>query len=91
MGAVHEGMGRPTCPVVPAPGHRLRRLARLCFSRASCTTVFDPILDELCTEYCEALAGRDLVRARFARFRGYGSFWLAVVARFPVSLLKLFF
>lgn len=30
------------------------------------------------------------MRARFTLSRGYGAFWLAVVARLPVWLIKLF-
>lgn len=84
----HKGSGRGL--VVRAPGGRLRRLAQLCFSKAANTTVFEPILDGLCAEYFEALAVRDLVQARFARLRGYASFWLAIIARIPISLIKLF-
>ena len=78
-------------PLRRAPGSRLRRLAQLCFSKATNKEIFEPVLNELLAEHCEALADDDRVRARFALLRGYGCFWLAVAGRLPVSLIKLFF
>jgi hypothetical protein len=77
--------------VVRPPGGRLRRLAQLCFSKATNEEIFDPILDEMLAEHCAALAARDLTRGRFAVVRGYARFWAAVVGRLPVSFIKLFF
>jgi hypothetical protein len=83
--------GSRRSPVLRVPGARLRRLAQLCFSRTTFATVFEPILDELCAAYCQALAADDVVRARCVRWRGYCSFWWAVVEPHLSWIRKLFF
>jgi hypothetical protein len=77
--------------VVRAPGGRLRRLAQLCCSKTAYTTAFAPILDEMCTDHCAALAAGDLVGARFALVRGRSLFWLAVVELLVSWIKKLIF
>ena len=75
--------------VVRPPGIRLRRLAVLCFSRAANTVVFAPLLNELEDDYFAALLTHDAWRAQVRCLKGYGSFWLAVAALLPVSLMRL--
>jgi hypothetical protein len=74
---------------IRSPGDSLRRLAQLCFSKKTCSRVFEPTLSDLWTEYIEALGANDLWRARLVLLRGYGSFWATFAAQLPVSVLRV--
>ena len=70
------------------PGVHLRAFADAVFSTKTRRLVFEPTLRDLYDEYCEALKEGRVWKARWTRARGYGSFWSAVLAQLPVSLLK---
>lgn len=75
-------------PLYRSPGWRLRRLAELVFSPKTCTTVLEPPLADLQKEYFQALAENRPWKARFVLIRGYWSFWSAVAAQLPISIIK---
>ncbi len=70
------------------PGFKLLYLAEFLFSRKSFTEVLEPTLRDLQEEHNEALANGRIGKARWVKHRGYFSFWSAVVALAPVSLVK---
>lgn len=70
------------------PGCTLHRIADFCFSKATVESVLGPTLRDLQYEYQEALSERRVWKARWVRCRGYWSFWSAVVAQLPVSVVK---
>lgn len=71
-----------------APGWTLHRIADFCFSKATVESVLGPALLDLQYEYQEALSEGRIWKARWVRCRGYWSFWSAVVAQLPVSVVK---
>jgi hypothetical protein len=73
------------------PGYSLRRMAEVLFSKKTMTEVFEPTLLDLETEYQEALSQGRPGKARWITIRGYWSFWSAVAAQAPLSLLKRVF
>jgi len=77
---------RPSRAIVQAPGTRHARMGQLLFSHRTYTTVIEPVLSDLQHEYFEALAEHDSIKAVCTRCRGYGSFWLTVVAQIPYSV-----
>jgi len=70
------------------PGWQLRKFAEFFFSPKTYQKVLEPTLRDLFDEYCEALKTGNPWKARWVRFRGYWSFWSAVIAQLPISLLK---
>ncbi len=73
------------------PGFRLQRFAEFFFLRKTCGNVLEPVIRDLQDEHMEALAEGRTVKARWVRIRGTWSFWAAVVAQTPVSLIKWLF
>lgn len=78
------GGSRITTP----PGMHLRAFADAVFSPKTRCLVLEPTLRDLYDEYCEALQEGRPWKARWARARGYFSFWSAVIAQLPVSLAR---
>lgn len=70
------------------PGGELRKWAEFFFSRNVYEKIFEPTLHDLFCEYCEALNLHRPWKARWVRIRGYWSFWSAVVAQTPISIVK---
>jgi hypothetical protein len=70
------------------PGARLRVVAEFTFSTKSYLEIFVPVLRDLFDEYCQALQAERPWKARWVRLRGYWSFWSAVVAQMPISIIK---
>ena len=70
------------------PGSRLLGLADFIFSGKTFSVVFEPIVTDLRDEYIEAYGHERLWKARWVQIRGYWSFWSAVFAQVPLSLLK---
>lgn len=79
---------RSISPIHTAPGWTLHRIADFCFSKATVESVLGPTLRDLQLEHLEALSEGRMWKARWVRCRGYWSFWSAVVAQLPVSLVK---
>jgi hypothetical protein len=71
------------------PGSRLRVFAEFCFSRRTYERVLEPILRDLFDEYCEALNDHRPWKARWVQTLGYWSFWSAVLAQMPISMVKM--
>lgn len=69
-------------------GWKLRRFADFCFSKKTFTQVLEPILSDMQLEHIEALAAGRPWKARMVLVRGYYSFWSAVVAQLPLSLVR---
>ncbi len=69
------------------PGFKLITIAEL-FSRRIRTEVLEPTIRDLQKEHLDALAQGSVRLAHWVVFRGYVSFWSAVIALAPVSLLK---
>jgi hypothetical protein len=70
------------------PGSGLRVFSESIFSRHTYSKVLEPILRDLLDEYCAALAEKSPWKARLVRMRGYWSFWSAVIAQMPISVVK---
>lgn len=70
------------------PGFKLQIMASFLFSPKTYSEVLEPTLCDLQVEHSEALARRCFGKARWVTLRGYFSFWSAVFALAPVSLLK---
>jgi hypothetical protein len=70
------------------PGARLRALAEFTFSPKTYLEIFVPVLRDLFDEYCQELRTERPWKARWVRLRGYWSFWSAVVAQMPISIIK---
>lgn len=70
------------------PGFKLLALADFWFSRRTYTEILEPTLRDLQDEHIEALAVGRFGKARWVALRGYCSFWSAVIALAPVSLIK---
>lgn len=79
-----RGLSRP-------PGWRLHCFAETWFSKKTFTQVLEPILSDMQLEYFEALAAKRPWKARIVLLRGYLSFWSAVVAQAPLSVLSLLY
>ncbi len=76
--------------VYSAPGWRLDHLAKTIYSLKTYEEVFEPTLVDLKMEYPRALI-EGLWKARWVRIRGYWSFWSAVVAQLPLSIMKIIY
>jgi hypothetical protein len=74
--------------IAAPPGVHLQAFADAVFSPKTRRLVLEPTLRDLYDEYCEALKEGRPWKARWARARGYMSFWSAVVAQLPVSLAR---
>ena len=72
----------------PPPGIRLRVLAEFTFSAKTYLEIFVPVLRDLTDEYCQALKTERPWKARWVLLRGYWSFWSAVAAQMPISIIK---
>lgn len=77
--------------IVAPPGRLLRRFAEFVFTKKTMREVFEPTLVDFEMEYLEALQDGNVWKIRWVRIRGYWSFWSAVVAQAPLSLLKRLF
>jgi hypothetical protein len=77
-----------TSQLTGVPGGKLRKWAEFFFSRNVYEQVFEPTLRDLFDEYCDALNSHRPRKARWVRIRGYWSFWTAVVAQTPISIVK---
>jgi hypothetical protein len=77
-----------TIRIQRAPGFRLRRFAEFLFTRRTFELVLEPVLRDLLDEYYEALGADALWKSRWVCVRGYWSFWSAVFAQTPISLVK---
>lgn len=71
------------------PGFGLRVFANFLCSRKTFELVLEPTLRDLYDEYCQALLERRPWKARWVRIRGYLSFWSAVFAQAPISVIKM--
>lgn len=60
------------------PGSLLNCLAELFCAPKTMQRLVDPIIADMQTEHCKALAEGRNVKARWIRIRGYWSFWKAV-------------
>lgn len=80
--------GKTKRSIQTPPGLRLLALAEFLFSHRTFKMVLEPTLRHLYDEYCEALNARRPRKAAWVRIRGYWSFWSAVMAQLPISLLK---
>ncbi len=80
--------GRATEPIHRAPGFKLRAFAEFFFSPKTYEKVLEPVLRDLQDEHMEALAEGQIGKARWVRIRGTCSFWAAVAAQLPTSLIK---
>ncbi len=74
--------------ILRPPGFKLQAFADLFFSPKTYGNVLEPVLRDLQAEHMEALAEGRPRKARWVHIRGTWSFWAAVVAQLPVSLLK---
>lgn len=72
-----------------APGWRLHRLAAWLFSPKNFTNVFEPVLSDMQVEFCDALALKQPIKARWVQFRGYWTFWEHVVLQIPISIARV--
>jgi hypothetical protein len=70
------------------PGTQLQRLAKFFFSKRVYQLILEPILRDLLDEYCDALSRGEYGKALWVRVRGYWSFWSAVIAQAPISVVK---
>ena len=77
--------------VFSPPGWGLLRFAETCFSKKTFTQVLEPTLSDMQKEHFDALAEGYLWKARLALVRGYVSFWSAVAAQAPLSILSLLY
>ena len=66
-------------------GSSLRRVAEFVFSKKSYEQIYDPLINDLRFEHCEALAANRRGKAGWVRVRGYGSFLTAALAHFAGS------
>ncbi len=71
-----------------SPGFKLLSAAEFLFSAKTYSEVLEPTLRDLRLEHIEALAAGRIGKARWVKLRGYFSFWSAIIALTPVSLLK---
>jgi hypothetical protein len=74
--------------VQSSPSFRLQTFAEFIFSPKVYGEIFQPALRDLFDEYCEALKEGRPRKARWVCIRGYWSFWSAVAAQLPISVLK---
>jgi hypothetical protein len=81
--------GGKTRAIQAPPAQWIRSIADIPFSRRTYEQVLEPILRDLFDEYCEALNQKRPWKARWVRIRGYWSFWSAVFAQLPISVVKM--
>ncbi len=74
--------------ILRPPGVKLLSVAEFLFSATTFREVLEPTLRDLQEEHIEALASGRVGKAGWVRLRGYFSFWSAVIALAPVSLIK---
>ena len=79
---------KPASTIKAPPGYKLLAFAQFLYSKKSYTIIFEPIVSDLQDEHIEALAAEQICKARWVLLRGYWSFWAAVVAKAPLSLVK---
>lgn len=76
-------------PVVYRPvGRRLRNFADFVYPPRTNELIFHPTLRDLEEEYCKALELGQTKKAVLVRWRGYLSFWIAVLNHLPLSIVK---
>lgn len=85
-----KSMLRPRVVKSP-PGLKLRRIGDFFFSRATFEAVLEPTLADLEDEYQAALFEGRTWKARWVKIRGYWSFWAAMAAQAPLSMIKRLF
>ncbi len=66
-------------------GSSLRGFAEFVVSKKSYEQIYDPLINDLRFEYCEALAENRRWKVRWVRVRGYGSFFAAALSHVGVS------
>jgi hypothetical protein len=75
--------------IARAPGWRLNAFAKFVFPKKIYERVLQPTLADLESEYAEALAEGDVLKAKWVKVRGIYSFWAAALLQLPVSLVRL--
>jgi len=71
------------------PGFGLCKFASRVYGKKAYNDVVVSSIENLQHEHIEALAAGQWHEARWVLIRGYWSFWAAVVARLPVSIVRL--
>ncbi len=79
---------KPADRIHRPPGFKLQGTAASFFSRKTNLDVFEPVIRDLQDEHMKALAQGRLRKAQWVRVRDTWSFWAAVAAQLPTSLLK---
>jgi len=85
--AQHDSIKRKNGRIQVPPGFRLRAFAEFVFSHKTYSEIYEPALRDLWEEYREVVGKRPW-KARWVRVRGYWSFWSAVFAQLPISVVK---
>jgi hypothetical protein len=88
--AQHEPAKRKKGRIQVPPGFRLQALAKFVFSHKTYSEIYEPILRDLWEEYCEVVEKQPW-KAHYVRVRGYWSFWSAVFAQLPMSLVNMIY
>lgn len=83
----HED-GTDSIKIHDPPGFRLLAFAGFIFTTKIYSEVLEPTIRDLQDEHIAALAQGRIGKARWVKLRGYFSFWSAVIALVPGSLLK---
>ncbi|ANM29128.1 hypothetical protein ABI59_05230 [Acidobacteria bacterium Mor1] len=86
--ASSSGGGRKKV-ILAVPGSALLRFACCLFSKGTFDKILEPAILDMRHEHFEALHEGKKWKARFTLLRGYWSFWSAVVAQLPISVVKL--
>ncbi len=81
-------VGQAQAPLSSPPGWKLLRFAETFFSKKTFSVVLEPALSDMQKEHIEALGTGHPWQARLVLLRGYFSFWSAVFAQLPISLIR---